>query len=218
MNATGESVFLQRIAVGPLMVNSYLLGPVSPTFGNEAVLIDPGGEADRLIEAVERSERRLAAILLTHAHFDHVGALAELDDRYGLPIYLHPADRVLLEHAESSAAQWGVNLRQPLVETLSLEHGQELELAGMRLRCLHTPGHAPGHVAFQLADANLVIAGDALFRGSIGRTDLPLANHEQLIASIRRELLTLPGETVVWPGHGPETTVAQEKLDNPFLR
>lgn len=203
----------ERHEVGPLMENCYLLaGP-----GTGALLVDPGDEAQRLWEAVGRSGRELEAILLTHAHFDHVGALSELLEMTSVPVYLHPEDRVVLEHASAYAAAWGIEMRQPQVETIDLAHGQRLILAGLEIDCLYTPGHAPGHIAFHLPEYSLVLAGDALFRASIGRTDLPLCDRAQLLASIRRELLTLPSETIVWPGHGPETSIADEAKGNPFL-
>lgn len=196
------------------MENCYLLS--GPEGG--ALLVDPGDEAQRLWEAVGRSGRQLEAVLLTHAHFDHVGALSELLEMAPVPVYLHPADRVLLDHAASSAAAWGIEIRQPHVETIELAHGQRLSLAGLEIDCLHTPGHAPGHVAFHLPGHDLVLGGDALFHRSIGRTDLPFGDSSQLLGSIRRELLTLPPETTVCPGHGPNTTIGAEAKWNPFLQ
>ena len=201
---------LQAFTVGPLQENCYLLSDAG-----QAVLIDPGDEAGRLLGALGGLE--LTAVWLTHAHFDHVGALADVLDRFEVPVYLHPDDRELLERASMSAAYFGLSLRQPDLEPLPLAHAQVLNVGGLEATCLHTPGHAPGHVAFCLPAAGFVLAGDALFQGSVGRTDLPGGSHEQLIESIRRELLTLPDETVVYPGHGPATTVGAERRTNPFL-
>ena len=210
---TGQ-LLLERFTVGPLQENCYLLGGAG---SDAAVLVDPGDEAEVLAAGLSRSGRRLEAILLTHAHFDHVGAVADLLDRFQVPVYLHPADRQLLEYASFAANQWGLSIRQPPLRTVDLKHEQRLELAGLSLACLHTPGHAPGHIAFYSAQERLVVAGDALFRGSIGRTDLPFGDGEQLLESIQRELLVLPPETLVLPGHGESTTVGAEQESNPYL-
>lgn len=201
--------------VGPLQANCYLL---ADTDQGVAVLIDPGDEAERLVSAIKAHNFRLEAIWLTHAHFDHVGAIADLKEVWNVPVYLHPADQPLLAHAAQAAARWELAIRQPPTETLPLSAGQILMVGGLRVYCRHTPGHAPGHIAFHLPREESVIVGDALFRGSIGRTDLPGGDHELLLASIRQELLSLPDATRVWPGHGPATTIGAEKRSNPFLR
>lgn len=204
---------LDRFTVGPLQENTYLL---TDTETREAVLVDPGDEAGRLLGALSGLE--LTAIWLTHAHFDHVGALAEVHAQHPVPVYLHPADRPLLDQAAASAALFGLPLRQPEVETLPLEPGQPLRVGAHEARCLYTPGHAPGHTAFYFAGSGVLLSGDALFQGSIGRTDLPGGSAETLLASLRREVLTLPDPTRVLPGHGPETTVGAERRLNPFLQ
>jgi len=202
---------LTCLTVGPLQENAYLL-----TDGGKAVLVDPGDEAERLLEAVEGFD--LEAVWLTHAHFDHVGALAGVKEHYDVPVYLHPADVPFLRGAADIARSFGLYLRQPQVETQPLAHGQRLQLGAYEATCLYTPGHAPGHMAFYFPTEGFLLAGDALFRGSIGRYDLPGGDYGTLIQSIRRELLTLPDETVVYPGHGPETTIGQERRTNPFLQ
>lgn len=203
---------LERFTVGPLQENCYLL---TDDDTKRAVLVDPGDEAPRLMRALEGLE--LQAIWLTHAHFDHVGALAELQKAYDVPTYLHPADEPLLAHAAASAARFGLRLRQPVVDYEPLADAQVLQLGGREARCLFTPGHAPGHISFYWPEQGIVLAGDALFQGSIGRTDLPGGDHAQLTESIRTQLLTLPEETVVYPGHGPETSIGHEAKTNPFL-
>lgn len=202
---------LQAFTVGPLQENCYLLSDAG-----QAVLIDPGDEAERLLGALGGLE--LTAVWLTHAHFDHVGAVADVLDRFPVPVYLHPADLPLLRNAALSAAYFGLTLRQPEVEPLPLAHAQVLNVGGLGATCLYTPGHAPGHVAFYVPAAGFVLAGDALFQGSVGRTDLPGGDPAQLIRSIEQELLSLPDETVVYPGHGPATTIGAERRTNPFLR
>jgi hydroxyacylglutathione hydrolase len=204
---------LERFTVGPLMENCYLLAA-----DGRAVLVDPGDEGDRLAEALERAGLTLEAIWLTHAHFDHVGGIEGVRRRFPVPVLLHPDDLPLYQHAQEAARRWDIPFEQPSAETTDLTAGQVLTFAGREVRCLFTPGHAPGHVAFYLPAEGVVLAGDALFQGSIGRTDLPFGNHDQLLKSIRRELLTLPDETQVLPGHGPTTTIGQERRHNPFLQ
>jgi len=215
--AAGELQILQ-LSVGPLEVNCYVL-----LVGDRAVVVDPGEEGERIAAALRERGASLEAIWLTHAHFDHVGgisALLENRPEGGLaevPVLLHPADDVLLKNAVAAAARWSLRIDAPPTDTMPLEHGQVLELGGVRVRALHTPGHAPGHVAFHVQEHSVVLTGDALFAGSVGRTDLPLSDGPQLLDSIRRELLTLPDETVVLPGHGPSTTIGAERFGNPFL-
>ncbi len=203
---------IQTLTVGPLQENCYLL---SDNDTQQAVLIDPGDEAEQLIAALNGFE--LTAVWLTHAHFDHIGALAAVHRQFPVPVYLHENDRELFTHAAESAAFFGLTLEQPVLETTPLTHAQTLTLGEHEATCLFTPGHAPGHIAFYLPEHGTVLAGDALFQGSVGRTDLPGGDHAQLLASIRRELLTLPNETRVLPGHGPETTIGAERRTNPFL-
>ena len=205
---------IERFEVGPVMANCYLV-----SCGQQAILIDPGDEAPRLLRALETSPATLEAVWLTHAHFDHVGALAQILDEHAVPILLHPADLPLFERAASQAAAWGFTIRQPPAKGIVELHDQdELSLGGLKARCLFTPGHAPGHTAFYLPDREVLFSGDALFRGSIGRTDIPFADHATLLSSLKTQLLALPGSTRVFPGHGPDTTIAVEKSTNPFLR
>lgn len=200
--------------VGPFRANCYVLDD-----GRRAVVVDPGGEADAIVGFLERHDLAVAEIWLTHAHFDHVGALAPLLDSLeeDVPIRMHPAEAPVLEGAAAHAAIFGVAIPEPPRAWVDLHHGVELSFAGAKVRGLHTPGHAPGHMAFWIPSERVVLAGDALFRGSVGRTDLPYGDHGRLIASIREHLLTLPPETEVLPGHGEPTTVARESATNPFL-
>lgn len=205
---------LARFTVGPLQENAYLLFDEA---SKAAVYIDPGDEAPRLLQALSDGDLKLEAIWLTHAHFDHIGAIEGLSEHYNVPIFLHARDRELYHNAYKAAKLWEIPFTQPTAPTLDLADDGLLTLAGVDVQCLFTPGHAPGHMAFYVPSQGFVLAGDALFQGSIGRTDLPGGNHELLLESIHSKLLTLPDDTVVYPGHGPETRIGLEKVYNPYL-
>ena len=180
-----------------------------------AVLIDPGEAAELFLRRLEAETLTLTAIWLTHAHIDHISGVETIVERTSVPIHLHPADRSLYGHV-SEQAQWlGVRPVTPPEPDHELAAGDVLELGSLRFTVRHVPGHSPGGVAF--VGHGVAFVGDALFAGSIGRTDLPGGNTQQLLDSIRQELFTLPEDTVVYPGHGPETTVGHEKRTNPFL-
>lgn len=203
------------LAVGPLQANCYLL--IEPE-SHEACIIDPGAEPERILRSLPR-EVRVRYILVTHAHFDHVGALAQVRHETQAPFLLHPDDLELLRHSPDSAERVvGVRPPPPPEPDDWLRHGQTLTLGNAVLQVRHTPGHSPGSVSLWVdGEPPRVFTGDALFAGSIGRTDLPGGNLEQLLDSIRRELLSLPDTTVVYPGHGPTTTIGHERRTNPFL-
>ena len=170
-----------------------------------------------LLSTLEQAGLTLQAIWLTHAHFDHIGAVEDIKAVHDVPVLLHPDDKIVYDNAYKAAMLWEIPFTQPTAETTDLAARQTLTLADTDVHCLFTPGHAPGHIAFYIPSQAFVLAGDALFQGSIGRTDLPMGNHQQLIDSIKTKLLTLPDDTAVYPGHGPQTTVGFEKTHNPFL-
>ncbi|WP_347241408.1 MBL fold metallo-hydrolase [Thermus sp.] len=195
------------IALGPLQENAYLVetreGPV---------LIDPGDEPEKLFALFRETGLTPRAILLTHAHFDHVGAVAPLVETLDLPVYLHPLDLPLYEGADLAARAWGFTIPKPPLPVRPLEEGARL----FGFHVLHLPGHSPGHVAFHDPEGAQVFSGDLLFRGSIGRYDLPGADPQALFRSLKR-LLALPPKTRVHPGHGPGTSLGLEARTNPFL-
>ncbi len=197
------------LRVGPLQENTYLLVGED----GRGAIVDPGDEPERILAEVKRVGLKPEAILLTHAHFDHVGAVAPLVEALNLPVYLHPADLPLYQSAAQSAARWGLSIPQPPQPTLPLTEGQTLDL-GLGLEVLFLPGHAPGHVGFYRPGH--LVSGDVLFRGGIGRYDLPGSDPQALFASLKK-ITHLPPQTVVYPGHGPLTTVAQEIASNPYL-
>ena len=197
--------------VGAFQENCYLL---TDGAAGASVLIDPGYESERLIEAVERSGTTLEAIWLTHAHLDHIGAIAGLERRWKVPIHLHPLDEPLYMLATRQALLYGIEFEQPPPADRALGDGDVLQVGTLRFDVMHTPGHAPGHVVIH--GHGVAFVGDCLFAGSIGRTDLPLSNPRELATSLSR-IAALAHDTVVYPGHGPTTTVGIEARTNPFL-
>ena len=199
------------LTVGAFQENCYLV--VDPST-MAAALVDPGAEGDRIVAAVRESGARLEAIWLTHAHLDHIGAIADVTREWDVPVHLHPLDRPVFEYAPRAAAMYGLFMEpQPLPEA-ELAEGQTLSLGALRFSVMHAPGHAPGHVVIH--GHGIALVGDCLFYGSIGRTDLPLSSPPDLSASLER-IAALPPETIAYPGHGPETTIGRERAHNPFL-
>lgn len=199
---------------GPFAENTYLAWPDE---GDACVVIDPGAGAPGAIATIAKEGLKLAAVLLTHAHLDHVDGLPAVREAYpDVPVHLHDADRPLYDAAPAQAVRYGLPLSPLPTDLISIEVGS-LEVAGMNFEVRHAPGHAPGHVVFWSESDGLAFAGDVIFAGSIGRTDLPGGDFRTLMASIRREILSLPDDTRLLTGHGPETTVGFERGGNPFL-
>ena len=183
-----------------------------------SVLVDPGGEAERLLAEVARRELSVRRILLTHGHLDHVGAAAELRDRLGVPVVGPHADEAFwLDSLPQQAELFGFPPATALVPDQWLAEGDRIEVGELRFDVLHCPGHTPGHVVFYAPDARLAFVGDVLFKGSIGRTDFPRGNHRALIAAIRDKLFPLGDDVRFVPGHGAMSTFGHERLENPFL-
>ena len=211
--AGDKSVILETLPVGPLQTNCYLIGCAETRF---AAVIDPGGDAADILSAVERHKLTLKYILLTHAHFDHMGGVAELFEATRAPVALHPGDLPLLR-ARGGAALFGIFIRPCPEPDVTLADGQMIEIGTLKLSVLYTPGHTPGHVSFHEPTAKAAFDGDVLFMQGIGRTDFPGSSYQQLMDSIHNKLFTLPDDTTIYPGHGPATTVGDEKWSNPFL-
>lgn len=207
-------MIIRTLLVGLIQTNCYLIGDEAT---REGAVIDPGGDPDSILAAIKAEGLTIRYILNTHAHFDHIAANEPLLAATGASLALHPADAKLL--ATGGGGKWfgllsSISSPDPDVE---LDDGQELAVGGLRLKVLHTPGHWPGHVAFYLPEEGVLFSGDVLFQNGIGRTDLPGGDYATLMASIRHKLLTLPDETVVYPGHGPATTIGAERRHNRFL-
>lgn len=179
------------------------------------VAIDPGGVVDAMLEAL--GDAPLEAILLTHAHLDHLEGVAALKRATGAPIHLHPADRRLYDHAADQAAAFNTEVEPPPAPDADLQDGGTFRFGDCTFEVRHAPGHSPGHVMLYAAEAGVAFVGDVIFAGSIGRTDLPGGDYQKLMHSIRDRVLTLPDATVLYPGHGPDTTVERERTTNPFL-
>jgi hydroxyacylglutathione hydrolase len=202
---------VRATTVGPFQENAYL---VMDEVTRDAVLVDPGDEGARLLAEVERAGAQLRAVWITHGHIDHIGAIAAVTRACPVPVLLHPLDRPLYDRGASQAAHFGLPFEPPPPPDGEFADGDELTVGTLRFRVMHVPGHAPGHVAF--VGEGAVFGGDCLFAGSIGRTDLPLSNPLDLERSLER-LAELPQDTVVYPGHGPATTIGAELASNPFL-
>lgn len=208
-------MILDMLTVGPFQENCYIVGDESSGSG---ALIDPGDEATRIAIAVEQTGLEIEKIILTHAHIDHVGAVAALVDEYACPVLMHAEAEPMLKQLPTQAIMMGTRFgKVPPVDGY-IEYEELLEVGDLSLKSLYTPGHAPGHLAFHIESEDLVFSGDALFAGSVGRVDLPGGSMEVLMRSIEERLMTLPDATRVYPGHGPATTIGEERTRNPFLR
>lgn len=202
----------ETLVVGPLETNCYL---VYCQDSLECAVVDPGAEADRIFIMIARRDLKPALILNTHGHIDHIGANKEIKEKFTIPLYIHSADSPMLENVhQSEMALFLGAIDSPPPDNL-LNDGDKITIGKSFLRVIHTPGHSPGSVSF-LGDGFL-ISGDTLFFGGVGRTDLPGGSWKDMESSIKNKILTMPDDMVVLPGHGPATTVGQEKRANPFI-
>jgi hydroxyacylglutathione hydrolase len=216
-------MIVQTLTLGPAQTNCYLVGADSARGGaarqnaaREVVVIDPGWDANIILGAARSADLTVVAILLTHGHFDHIGAVADLKEALRVPLIAHEHEIGLL-NAKGGSALFGFNIRSVPQPDRLVAHGETIELAALKFEVRHVPGHTAGHVAFVEHERRSAFVGDVLFAGSIGRTDLPGGDYDTLIASITDQLLTLPDDFKVYPGHGPPTTIGLERKTNPFL-
>jgi glyoxylase-like metal-dependent hydrolase (beta-lactamase superfamily II) len=208
-------MILEVFPVGPLTCNCLLLGDEQT---REAIVIDPGDEIARIHRWLTGHGLTLKQILVTHGHIDHVGGALKLKRLTGAPIFLNENDLPQLEMMDTQAAWLGIVRPETAPPDGTLTDGATVGLEHFPAKVLHTPGHTQGSVCLHFAPLKLLVAGDTLFQGSIGRTDLPGGDHEQILDSLRFKLLSLPDETKVLPGHGPVTTIGDERRTNPYLR
>lgn len=207
--------FSKRFELGQLRTNAYVVGC---TETKEAIVIDPSDDGLMLARYIREQGWTLSKILLTHAHFDHVGGLADLKAEFPhVPILGHMDADVMLVWAQQSAMRFQIHIPQPPPLDKMIEPNEMIQVGNLSLKALYTPGHSPGHYTFYHEASGMAWVGDAIFHGSIGRTDLPGGDYQTLIDSINQEILTLPDNVKLYSGHGPATTVGRERKLNPFL-
>lgn len=204
-----------QLPLGPLQTNCYILACEETS---KAAVIDPSWDGRLIADTAAERGWQITHILLTHAHFDHVGGLKGIKDAVNVPIYIHPEAIPMLEQANASASFFQLTIPQPPAPDKMLAAGDVLQVGQLKVNVLFTPGHAPGHVSFYLPDHRIVFDGDVLFQQGIGRTDLPGGDHPLLMKTIREKLMVLPDDTHVLSGHGNATTIGNERRNNPFLR
>ncbi len=208
---SGGVMIIKRIVVGPLEENTYIIGDKE---SKEAIVVDPGDEPDRIMEEIRGSALRVVAIVCTHAHFDHIGAAGDIRKETGAEILLHKNDIEAYDLAKDQAALWGFSIDDLPSPDRFVDEGDEIAAGGLKFKVMHTPGHSRGSIS--LYGEGIVITGDTMFQGSVGRTDFPGGSIDELRKSFRR-LIELPDETRVYSGHGPETTIGREKRENFFM-
>ncbi|HOC08136.1 MAG: MBL fold metallo-hydrolase [Clostridiales bacterium] len=206
-------MILDRITAGIYATNCYVIGCENTRQG---IVVDPGGDADRIMQAVEKNGLDIKYIILTHGHFDHIGALKELKDRTKAKVAIHSGDAHMLEDPGKSLAALVGSSSGTVSPDVLLKDGELLKAGDLEMEIIHTPGHTPGGICIKIGDG-VLLSGDTLFAGSVGRTDLPGGDFDSLMHSIKTRLAVLPGDTKVYPGHGVATTIEREKEKNPFL-
>jgi len=207
------SIKIDTLTVGSFAMNAYM---IYDTNTKEAILIDPGSESDRIITHVQKKSVQLKSIINTHCHIDHVAEVAVIQSYFNVPFYIHAEEKPLLDGLEEQGAFFGIETKGIPDVAGNLSEGDKIQLGDLIGQVLHTPGHSPGSLSFRF-DSH-VFVGDCIFMDSIGRTDLFKGNYELLIRSIKEKILSLADDTIIYPGHGPTTTVGREKKFNPFLQ
>jgi glyoxylase-like metal-dependent hydrolase (beta-lactamase superfamily II) len=204
-------VIIKTLVVGPFASNCYIVGSEST---KEGMIVDPGAEAETILESVKELGLEIKLIVLTHGHIDHIGALKNVKEATGAEMAVHTDDAKTL-HDRSLSSVFGPSYQAPPPPDRLLKGGDSLDFGDMRFLVLHTPGHSPGGIC--LLGNGVVFSGDTLFNYGIGRYDLPGGNYDQLMSSLHTKLMVLPDDTIVYPGHGPDTTIGTERQANPFL-
>ena len=210
---TSSNVQVEPLVVGPLFSNCYIMWDNKVRQG---AIIDPGDDADIILGKVKEIDVGIRYILATHGHFDHVGAVAQLKTTLGAKFLAHKDDFFFIEDGKNAALRWGVHIEQPPKPDRFIKDGDKIKIGGFEFEVLHTPGHSPGGVCFLYN--KMVFAGDTLFQGGTGRTDFRKGSFDDLARSIKQRLYTLPDDTIVYTGHGPITSIGEEKRYNAFVK
>ena len=205
-------MILKNLVVGPLAANCYIVGSES---NKEGMIIDPGAEAEVILRKVKDLELDIKSIVLTHGHIDHIGALKEVKETTGAEVAIHTDEAQALQE-KSVSTLLGLSYPTPLPADRLLKDGDSMDIGDLHFLVLHTPGHSPGCIC--LLGEGIIFSGDTLFNYGVGRADLPGGSYSQLVNSIHTKLMTLPDNTTVYPGHGPDTTIGAERSGNPFLQ
>lgn len=207
-----EGIVVYQVSVGPLQVNCFI---VSCNKTKEAIVIDPGEEGSRILQLIEQEGLIVSKVVNTHGHFDHIGANQEVIDKTGAELMIHKDDLPILQNARTHAEVYGLSVSPSPEPDKLLDQGDSFNVGELEFKVFHTPGHSPGGICL-LSKGHLFV-GDVLFSGSIGRTDLSGGDFDALVEGVREKLFNLPDETVVHPGHGPDTTIGRERQLNPFV-
>jgi hydroxyacylglutathione hydrolase len=208
-----DTLIIKRLVVSHLSANCYIVGTES---SGEGMVIDPGGNEEMILRAIADSGLKIRIIVLTHGHSDHIAALYDVQDHTGAQVAIHVEDADFLEGRGSFSSQFGISYKTPHPPDRLLREGDIIECGGLSFTVIHTPGHTPGSICLLTGDK--VFTGDTIFHRGIGTTLMPGSSRSQLIESIRTRLMTLPDETIIYPGHGRETTIGAERRDNPYVR
>lgn len=208
-----KKLICKAIVVGAFETNCYL---VYCQENPKCLVVDPGAEPEKIFQAIAENNLEPTSIINTHGHVDHVGANKDIKDRFDIPLYIHESDSHMLRSVLQSGFAMVLGAKSSPPADIFMKDGDPLDIGGVRLRVIHTPGHSPGCIC--LFGNGLLLSGDTLFCRGVGRTDFPGGSWEELERSLREKIYTLPDDTVVFPGHGPATTIGQEKHSNPFIQ
>lgn len=208
-------MIVKGLVVGPIAANCFIIGDEETRDG---AIIDPGDEAGKILQIVEETGLTIRFIIATHGHFDHTAGVTQLKEKLDAPFLLHRDDLAFVQNSKQSAQKWGIAIEQVPDPDEFMEEGDVLKLGGLELKIIHTPGHSPGGISIYIESENTVFSGDTLFQGSVGRTDFDGGSMAILARSIKEKLYSLPDGTIVYSGHGPPTTVGDEKMQNMFVR